>query len=304
MALLEMMEGSTDAFMLLEPFLAAGGDFTREQRTAAHQVELDLRHCTWLRDVSGGTVSRKWRTSLTPEGREWLGKARGELTSLRARRTAACDAVLYWVCEQEDAGKDRGGVTVLALGAYGRFYDQQFTSNEIIEAGRWLLAEGYIEGNTAWGVAVLDPSSTTKGGRMVDERRSVSDPDLTPALGGGTRNTLNNYGTLGSAQQAGESSAQFAAATFTKEQRHQVLSVADALGAMRAQLGLNEDGLELAEQVEGELREVASQPAPAPTVVRKALGRAGEVASLATATTLGSAFGVLVQHAVSALGLG
>ncbi len=80
-----MIEGSTDAFMPLEPFLAASGDGTREQRNAAHQVELDRRHCTWLRDVSGGTVSRECRMSLTPEGRAWLGKARGELTSLRAR---------------------------------------------------------------------------------------------------------------------------------------------------------------------------------------------------------------------------
>ena len=161
----------------------------------------------------------------------------------------------------------------MALGAYGRFYDQQFTSNEIIEAGRWLLAEGYIEGNTAWGVAVLDPSSTTKGGRMVDERRSVSDPDLTPAPGGGTRNTLNNYGTLGSAQQAGESSAQFAAATFTAEQRHQVLSVADALGAMRAQFGLNEDVWSLQSRSKVSCgRSLPSRPPHPPWCARHSVG--------------------------------
>ncbi|SMQ71910.1 hypothetical protein [Agreia sp. VKM Ac-1783] len=109
--------------------------------------------------------------------------------SVPVRRRALRDIYLQWIYDEIEV-KDAHPSPTDFLSSGPAFAGISYTEVDIEKAGEWLVADGCIKGEGAWGYAgPLYPTLTKKGAYIVENGRSVNDP---PPNAGNTFNTVVN----------------------------------------------------------------------------------------------------------------
>lgn len=168
-----------------------------------------------------------------------------------SRRAAARDAVLRWLYDSTINGQ---ACPYIGQFSGSRFdLPDPFTENEIGAATMWLYDQGYMRGTKAGGV-VVRPTITSDGEGVVERAQSVNDGK--PAAGSTTVNITGSNNNVA----AHSPNATQTAVTITAQQQEEILKLADALHAMAPSLGFTDEEQAEADQVEADLRELATRP--------------------------------------------
>lgn len=233
-----------------------------------------------------------WSARPTGNGRDAWAALDAARNNKRARRQQLRDDYLEWVVDQHDDGRSpvpeqffEGGATYL-----GAPYAQE----DLESVGEYLLEQGYIKGQTAWGYrAPLRPVPTAKGQHTVEQGISVNAPapqDATPA-GNVFNNTFNAPTNVAQGshdvQQAINITWQEQARTFVDEISGRLDHIPDE--QVRADVSTATD--ELRAEVDGEAR---------PQHVRAVVTKIATALSSAAATEAGTE---LMKHALRLLGV-
>lgn len=196
-----------------------------------------------------------WSGLMLPAGVEVVESLRQRRSDSGQRRMLARDAVLQWLYARNADGIASPVLSVDAMGSFRRYYGVAFPARDIVEASRWLKDLGYLRGSASWGAGVLRPSITTTGERVVESGRSVNEQD--PDRSGFSMNVSGDGNTIAIASHSPGAQQSI---SLSSEDRSRVRDIADALEQMTPLLGLDEDGKVEAQQVAGQLRELAERP--------------------------------------------
>ena len=124
------------------------------------------------------------------------------------------------------------------LAGYGMSYGLAFTQQELDDAAAWLKDQGYLRGQGTWNGGIPRPGISPAGEQIVESGRSVNDVQSASASASAADvptvsiNVQDPSGVNTAANSPGSTQS----ATLTKDQRQQVVTVADALDAMRGQV--------------------------------------------------------------------
>ena len=248
--------------------IAVGGATGERPDFEMWAEEARARSGEGLCDWRDGGVGDEAKIGITAVGLEWVRSVEVEQNRGMKRGKAARDACLMWLEGQIEVDARPGRFEVEEMAGFNYYYGRKFTDSEIDEAAKWLVKHGYIEGTTAWGVAILHPSFTAKGEWAVNQNEPVSDLEgAIQARSGGTHNTITNFGSIGSAQQAGSRSSQ--AATVTDDHRQAMRELVAAFDEARPALAMPEgDKATVAAAVEA-VRVAADAPETSPGLARE-----------------------------------
>lgn len=270
-----------------------------EQRNVAAGLE-ELERRGWL--ALHKTMDwDSWSGSLLPTGADFAEQVQQHRGDTVGRRRAARDAILQWLYNAKAAGTASPVLTTTSLGSYGLYYGHPFTEQEVADAAVWLREQGYLRGSASSGGGIPRPTIAAVGEQVVEDGRSVN--DRAPATADVPAVAINVTGSQG-VNIAANSPGATQSVTLTKDQRQQILTVADALQAMAPSLGLTPEHAAQAERDVVELREAAADPTADPGRVRGVLEQVRDTAVSAAASGMGNALVALVDQTVRALGGG
>jgi predicted nucleotide-binding protein len=105
---------------------------------------------------------------------------------------AARDGLLAWLYEVTLKGNRAPAIADFRNSTYGGYYGREFTENEIEDATRWLLDQGFITGTPTFGGGVARPSISPLGERVAESGQPISGLSATPA----NVTTINVEGSL------------------------------------------------------------------------------------------------------------
>lgn len=238
--------------------------------------------------------------SLTPSGIAYIEDMRKRRDDPMRRRMAARDAVLRWLYASNVKGNPVPDISDFTPSPHGTFYGLDFTEQETAQAMAWLMDQDYLKGAKGWSsTRAVGARITTKGEQLVESGGSVN--DVAPASAAAhapvtvkvkaSRNVNINTNSAGATQSV----------TITKDNRRQVINVADALEGMLGALGLDATRTIEAQAIVRDLREVSAEPSPEPGLLHQLLDKAASVAITGTGKAVGSAVGALVAEAIKGL---
>lgn len=111
---------------------------------------------------------RSWGVRLTSRGEAVVRARHDRRTNASARATATREALLDWFYEQKRRGQDFPNVDDVRDDASGHFEGSPFTEKELDDAAGHLQDRGLIQGNGAWGRALIRGTITTAGEDVVE----------------------------------------------------------------------------------------------------------------------------------------
>lgn len=192
------------------------------------------------------------------------------------------DAILLWLYQEKIAGNRMPRYDLSRLGQAVGWVADPITSEDWVQATRYLVDEDYISGTVGFGSGVARPSITSKGENMAAAKKSVRPGATQPANTTGVTNniTFNNHGP----SQNAVNSSDFDQSMSFEAQKDKAIAVAGALEAYAAE---EHDNSSEASELANEIREAADNAESTPGPLRALFGRAVAIGAAAFGTEVG-----------------